>query len=123
MWIPNIADTKRTFRKAGRVADFCEICGMLRPFSVDRADEVVRVFYGPLGSTREVWWLGRCESCGLLSVLDQHRYARISSRRTASMEDLLQETFPDALERCRELLNDFESDSRFPRNSQVKTDQ
>jgi hypothetical protein len=92
---PFPVDSKKTFARIGRVADYCGICRAIRPLAVDETDEFARFLKIPLGFTRETTIKGTCEACGLVMPLDCESYAAISEFRDLDVYSLLRETFPE----------------------------
>ncbi len=92
---PSPIDHKKTFRRIGRVADYCPMCREVRPFAVDETSEYTRFLRIPLGHTRRTSLKGTCDVCGLVMPLESETYAALSEDMGDDLYALVRETFPN----------------------------
>jgi hypothetical protein len=87
--------TKTTWKKLGRVADYCLICHCRRPFQVFRVSESFHVCEIALSETRLVGFERVCDVCGQRYPADVKAYAAMSRRRNCDLDTLIRRTNPE----------------------------
>jgi len=95
---PSPIDARTTFKRLGRVADFCCICRTVRPFMVDETAAYMRFLLVPLRFTRQESLKGTCETCGLVIPIERDTYRTILEDKHADLVTLTQQTFPEILQ-------------------------
>lgn len=85
---------KRVERKLGLAADFCPICRTVRPFKLIRVGVVGHVYFISFGAGALAGFYGECCECKVHLETDPSRYLGVSKDKTATLESLVQQTFP-----------------------------
>ena len=88
----------------GRVADFCPICRNVRPFTLDRAEEYLQLYWlsFPFGTT--VGHIAACCECEFETSIGTDRYQEISTNPSLDLDGLIRTTHPNVIERNAERL-------------------
>ncbi|MGD1906100.1 MAG: DnaJ C-terminal domain-containing protein [Leptolyngbyaceae cyanobacterium] len=119
---------KRVFRKLGYVADFCPICGTVRPFALFKLRFTPWLTFGVLPtdprSGKLAEHVGDCQKCSVRIPMNVERYRSISQRLSADINAdlpvLTQETFPNVREHYRERFDAMEILWKNPESPQAK---
>ena len=100
-----IHGTKTVRRKLGRVADFCEQCQTVRACKVKRIGHAAHIYFIALSKGELIGFERTCEECGNLHELHRHRYKGFVNDKEAALEDLIEQTNPDLLQRLADRLD------------------
>ncbi|MBS1198858.1 MAG: hypothetical protein H6R18_2643 [Proteobacteria bacterium] len=85
---------KHVYRKAGFVADFCPICRNIKGFLLRRIGLAGHLYYISVSDGVLIGHERTCTDCKTTFRADASKYAAIS-KKSASLDDLRQQTFPN----------------------------
>lgn len=94
---------KRVERKAGHVADFCQVCRCARTFRLTRVGMAGHLYYISVSEGELLGFHRTCDTCGTVYGADPAHYVTTSSRRdtlealTAATQPRLNEAWADRL--------------------------
>ncbi len=90
-----LSGTHEKIKKLGHVADFCQICRVIRAFRVSKFGMEDHFFLIPLGMKSVLGHLITCTVCGTARAGDPSIYKALLKKPGEDLESLISQTFPN----------------------------
>lgn len=97
--------TKRVEKTLGWVAEYCPVCDEACACRLVALKMVSHIYYIPLGRGKNAGHVCRCGNCKNVFPVDEMKYADISRKRPASIEELVDQTHPELVEKMAKTLD------------------